>query len=399
MRALLGAVALAAALALPATADWSFDEAKAVGGEAREGVFHQLDGTARQHLAVDEGFVAAAWSDNADGSYQARAAFRALGEDFGAVQTLSTGAEGYQPVVVALGDGRFLFAWEQDQRVWMRTATAQGLGPAVQVDEAQSTEPSLAAHSEHGVVAAWVRREGRVMRLYSAPLRVAGDGALELGDARPVDPEPAARDQLYPSVAVTDAGVVIGWEDRRHGHTRLYTGFRPHGGDFGAPRGLNDQPQGPRTALFGAGSGVTRVALAARGDRVAAVWMDKRDYRSGYDVFAALSEDGGRSFGANEMVQDMFGAETPQWRPAVAMDPGGLSLAVWDDTRDDTPDLWMSWREDGEWSDDVAVAPAYGPGAHTSPAAAFGPDGRLHLLWTSRTQEGLSRLGYVEAGR
>jgi hypothetical protein len=237
------------------------------------------------------------------------------------------------------------------------------------------------------------------MRLYSAPIRVADEGGLELGQARPVDSEPAARDQLYPSVAVTDAGVVIGWEDRRHGHTRLYTAFRPHGGDFGAPQGLNDQPQGPRSVEFGAGSGVTRVALAARGERVAAVWMDKRDYRSGYDVFAALSEDGGRSFGANEMVQDMFGAETPQWRPAVAMSPDGLPLAVWDDTRDDSPDLWMSWREGGEWSDDVAVAPAYGPGAHTSPAAAFGPDGRLHLLWTSRTEDGLSRLGYVEAGR
>lgn len=395
-----GWLAGALLLASPALAEWQFGPDLTVGEAPRGGLFHQLEGTARQHLAVNgEGTVAAAWADNADGSYQVRAAFRAHDEpEFGAAQQLSTGREAYQPVVVAVG-GVFLFAWEQDGHVWLRSAGPAGMGPATRIEAMESTEPALAAHPAHGVVAAWARRESGVMRIVSAPVSLGGDGGVRLGEVRPVDAEPAARDQLYPTVAVTDAGVLVGWEDRRHGHTRLYTAFRGHGGAFSAPRLLNDLPTGPRTAEFGAGSGVTRLALAARGDRVAAVWLDKRDYRSGYDVFAALSEDGGASFGPNEMVQDMFGANTPQWRAAVALDPEGLPLAVWDDTRDDTPDLWMSWREDGEWSDDQAVAPGYGTGAHTSPAAAFGADGRLHLLWTSRTAEGWSHLRYTSAER
>jgi hypothetical protein len=394
MRALL----LAAALALPVQAQWTFEPPLTVDGEPRTGVFHQLDGASRQHVAVDEHYVAVVWSDNSDGSYQARAAFRRAhgGAGFGAAQVLS-GGEAYHPVVAAVGSGPFLFAWEQDERVWMRSGGPEGLGPPVQVDEAEATQPALAADPVHGIVAAWARREDGILRVVSAPVRVDESGVVSLAAAAPVDAEPARRDQLYPAVAVTPPGVVVAWEDRRDGHTRLHTVFRPHDGAFGELRDLNDRPRGPRTVEYGAGSGVTRVALSARGERVAAVWMDKRDYRSGYDVFAALSEDGGQQFGGNETVQDMFGANIPQWRPAIALGPDGLLLAVWDDARDDTPDLWMSWREGDEWSDDQAVAPAYGPGAHTSPAAAFGPDGRVHVVWTTRTTEGLSLLGYVVA--
>ena len=397
----LGLAAAAALMSVSAHGQWQFQDPHWSGGDPRAGVFHQLDGAARQHVAADEGHVAVVWSDNADGSYQARVAFRPLpgGEPFGPVETLSSGEEAYHPVAVALGDGRFLFAWEQDDRVWMRSAMPGAMGPIVQVDEMASTQPALAAHPEKGIVAAWVRRENGVSRVVSARLTLDEAGAVHLAEAVPVDTGTPERDQLYPAAAVTPSGVVVAWEDRREGHTRLHFVFRTHGGEFGPLQDLNDRREGPRSQIYGAGSGVTRVALTARDDRVAAVWMDKRDYQSGYDVFAALSDDGGRSFGANEMVQDLFGAEIPQWHPAVAVDPEGLPLAVWDDPREDTPDVWMSWRASGGWSDDVEVAPAYGPGAHTRPAAAFGPDGRLHIVWITRTEDGLSRLGYVEARR
>jgi hypothetical protein len=384
---------------VPVQAQWEFAEPLWPAGEARVGVYPQLDGTARKHVAVDEAHVAVVWSDNRDGAYQARAAFRALDgrAGFGPVQTLSTGGEAYHPVVLSLGNGRFLFAWEQDERIWTRTGGADGLGPARQLEVLQSTQPALAGDPELGLVAACVRREDGVQRVVSASLEVDGADVRQVDEPVPVDPMAPESDQIYPTVAVTPSGVVVAWEDRRGGHTRLYYAFRGHEGAFGALRDLNDRRQGPRTQMYGAGSGVTRVALAARDDRVVAVWMDKRDYRSGYDIFASVSDDGGRMFGANEMVQDMFGAEIPQWHPGVGISPQGTPLAVWDDPRDDSPDVWMSWREGGGWSDDVQVSPAYGPGAHTRPAAAFGPDGRLHVVWTSRTDNGLSRLGYVEA--
>ena len=379
-------------------ADWRFDAPMRVGEAPRAGLFHQLDGAGRKQVAVDAEQVAVVWSDNAGGSYQARVAFRALeGGDFGPARQLSGGDEAYLPVVVALGGGRFLFAWEQDERVWLRSGSATELGEPLPLDQVESTQPALAADDAGRVAVAWVRREDGVLRLYSAPLRLAADGGLSVGKAVPVDKEPARRDQLYPSLALTTTGLLVGWEDRRHGHTRILTALRPHAGGFSPPRELNYQRGGERTVAFGAGYGVTRVALAAHGARVVAVWMDKRDYRSGYDVFAAISTDGGETFAANEAVQDLFGANIPQWRPAVALSPQGDALVVWDDTRDDSPDLWMSWREPGGWSEDLAVSPAYGPGAHTAPAITFDPRGGLHLLWVSRDEAGISHLRYARA--
>lgn len=391
---------LCALLSSGASAEWQFSAAREVSGPARAGLFHQLDGAGRKQVAADAEQVALVWTDNAAGSYQARVVFRALeGEGFGPVRQLSTGAEAYLPVVAALGDGRFLFAWEQDERVWLRSGSAAGLGDPVRLDEAESTQPALVADGAGEILVTWARREDGVLRLYSAPLQLAEDGRPEAGPARPVDAEPARRDQLYPSLALSPAGLVVAWEDRRHGHTRILTAFRPRGGDFTPPRELNEQPETGRSVEFGAGYGTTRVALASRAGQVVATWMDKRDYRSGYDIYAARSLDGGRTFGANEAVQGLFGADIPQWRPAVAIAPDGTALVVWDDTRDDSPDLWVSWREAEGWSEDQSVPPAYGPGAHTAPAVAFDPRGGLHLLWTSRDEAGISRLHYARGNR
>jgi hypothetical protein len=398
----LSVFALFLQLALASTAvaafDWQFAVPLTVGEAPRAGLFHQLDGTGRKQVAADGEQVAVVWADNAGGSYQARVAFRALdGEGFGPARQLSSGAEAYQPVVVALGDGRFLFAWEQDERVWLRSGTVVELGTPVQLEKMESTQPALAADAAGRLEVAWARREDGVLRLYSASLHLTKDGSLTVGKAQPIDAAPARQDQLYPSLGLSATGLVAAWEDRRHGHTRIVTAFRPHKGKFTPPRELNDQPEDPRSVAFGAGYGVTRVALAARDEQVVAVWMDKRDYRSGYDVYAAFSADGGEVFGANESVQDLFGANIPQRRPAVALSPQGTALVVWDDTRDDSPDLWLSWREAGDWSEDLAVPAGYGPEAHTAAAIAFDPQGGLHLLWTSRDAAGVSRLWYVQA--
>ena len=93
-------------------------------------------------------------------------------------------------------------------------------------------------------------------------------------------------------------------------------------------------------------------------------------------------------------MQDAFGANQPQWHPAVAVASEGTIAVVWDDPRDGSPDLWLSWREDGVWSDDLAVPGASGPGEQDNPAIAFDAEGGLHLAWVERTPAG-ERVRYV----
>ena len=101
-----------------------------------------------------------------------------------------------------------------------------------------------------------------------------------------MEPKLPPAPELYPSIALSPAGIVVAWEDRREGHTRLFTTFSADGRRFTAPRPLN-QPLHKRREKFGRGTGVTRGNPATLpGRTVAAARMDKRYFRNGYQLYA-----------------------------------------------------------------------------------------------------------------
>lgn len=382
-------------IASPAFA-WEFDTALTV-APAREGVFHHLEAAGRASLAVDGKRVGLVWEDNRRGRPEVYLALKGAGDRFAAPMRISAGGTAYEPAIAALNGGGFVLAWEEDERIHARLVVEGAAGPVVQVDDAPGMQPTLSAGPDGGFVLAWVRKTGPESVLTRSG--IAREGVLRLGKVRAVEGEPPAAEKLFPSVAATGIGTVAAWEDRRHGHTRLYYAFAPKGEGFGAIRQLNELIPA-RSAEFGRGTGVTRVDLSTGDDgQVAAVWMDKREFEGGYKVYAALSRDGGRGFDANEKVQDVFGDTVPQWHPAIAVAPDGLVMAAWDDRRDDSSDVWMSWRTDDGWSDDLPAGPAYGPGEQSHPVLAFDADGVLHMAWVARTPEGLTEIRYATARR
>ncbi|PKM43004.1 MAG: hypothetical protein CVV05_16835 [Gammaproteobacteria bacterium HGW-Gammaproteobacteria-1] len=393
----LATALLGLTLALPLQAEWVFADFEAVSGTPQAKLFPHLESAGRGNLAAGGGQLALVWEDNRDGSPQVYAALRDLGRTgFSAPRRLSTGAEAYEPVVLGLGEGRFLAAFEQDGKVVMRVFSAAAQGPLATLDAAASAQPTLAA-GKVGLHAVWGRRDGRFLRLVSAPLTVDGLKP-HAGAARAVDTSPAQDEQLYASLVATAGGYALAWEDRRAGHTRLLTATSSDGRKWSEPQPLNEIPRSgtARELGLGRGPGVTRVCLAGDGaDTVAAVWMDKRDFLSGYDIYAGVSTDGGAGFGANEKAQDVFGAEKPQWHPAVAVTPHGV-VAAWDDPRDDSPDIWLAARAGGkDWSDDFTLDGARGTGSQDNPALLW-HGGRLHLAWVHRDEQG-GQVRYAQA--
>lgn len=397
-----GAVFVAAWMGLSpsvVSAAWEFGAPVAVTGEARERVFHQLESAGRKNLAVSGQTVALTWTDNRTGVAQVYVALKALADErFEREWAVSSGGKAaYEPAVVPLGDGRFLLGWEEADGVWLRAAMPSGLGPPLRLSAAQSRQIALAPLGEAGTVAAWAQKAGDHARIVIARVRLdSATGAVHAEAPQPVEAAPPQQDQLYPSLAVRGANtVVVAWEDRRHGHTRLYYACSREGKGFTAPRGLNETSPSP-SARFGRGGGVTRVALASAGDKgVAAAWMDKRDYQSGYDIYAAFMT-GDCRFGANEKVQDQFADQTPQWHPAIAMLPGAEAVVAWDDTRDGDADIWLSWKASPGWSENLAVPDASGRGHQDNPVVALDAQGNLHLAWLERTQPGgPSKLMYM----
>lgn len=379
--------------ALPAAAaSWEFSAPIEVSPE-QSGVFHQLDGSGRKHIAVSGDTVAIVWEESHAGATQVNAAFKSLPDPVFHVVRASDGAGGV-PAVAAIGGGRFVLAWEQDGEVWTRTAEAAALGPPQRL-AAKAAQPSLAA-LDGKLVAVWSEEINRHPRIRLARLKVEGQAVRLSGAARDVDRAPPAAEQLYPDVALTPAGVTVAWEDRRRGHTVLLYAFSKDGRRFGRPAILNKQPP-KRSEVYGKGTGVARVVLARHDARgVTAAWLDKRNFLEGYDVYAAFARDGAR-FGKNQQVQDEFGNAFSQWHAALAADAAGRVAVMWDDDRDGSADLWLAWpTAAGRWSENLAVPGASGDGQQASPAIAFDAAGDLHCVWVERADpESPTRLRYV----
>jgi hypothetical protein len=404
------AAALAALLVAAPVGAFDFGARVAVTAAHGPGIHHRLVSSGRNNVAAGGGTVAVAWEDNRGGRSEAYVAFRRGAEEGFAVEhRVSGGGEAFEPAIAALGGGRFLVAWEEAGRVWLRLASADGLGPAHAVDETPGRQATVAAAGGRAQVA-WVQpgpagplvRHGRVDW-------EPGSGRLRVADAVTVDPVEQHAYQAYPALAaLADGAAVVVWEDRRFGHTRLLFARREPGGGFGAAQGLNafnaPRPDPGETAEpVRLGSGVMRPVVASA-DRLAAAWLDKRDLGSGYAIWGAVSRDGGRAFARDEKIQDDSGGSqaVPHWNATIAGNPGGLVVVAWDDAReawsdpDETGDVFVSWSFSAGWSGDHPVAVASGAGRQSQPAVAIDERGTVHLAWTEQPQlRGPSRLWYA----
>ena len=380
----------ASALAAP----WEFAEPVTVSA-ARPGVFHHLEAAGRRSIAVSSGMVAVVWEDNRDGTPRAYVAFRAAGKSEFVLQRLSGMQEAYEPVVAALSRGGFVFGWEEGGHVWVRTGGPAGLGPALKLSGAEAAQVALGA-GELGVFAAWAERSGKHMAIRVTRLK---PGATLDAEPTKAVTAPQADDQIYPALVVLKSAVVLAWEDRRDGHTVILHARTRDGKRFSNAQILNEQRE-RRSQTFGRGTGAARVALARLdAEHASAVWLDKRDFEGGYDVYAALSEPGALRFQHNERVQDEFGNNIGQWHAAIAAQSGLLAIA-WDDDRDGSSDIWLSWREASGWSENFAVPGAAGAGIDTSPAMVVDEDGHLHLAWIEQQNaDAPTRLRYIEGRR
>jgi hypothetical protein len=404
MKRLLACLALwlpAAALASP----WAFSEPLTVNDGTADRYFHHLDGAGRRHVAASAAAVAVAWEDDRSGAPQVYAAAKPhAANDFSRQWRLSNGAEAYEPAIVALAEDRWLAAWEQDGAVVARLIEAGIPGPLLPLAPAPSRQVTLAVDPAGRVAAAWVREQAAGQLVEAAELQITEEAARPVAVA-PVAPFDGHAYQGYPALAWGPAGrLVVAWEDRRAGHTRLFHSWREGGGAFAAARQLNEHnaPRGPGGEDLNLGSGVMRVALAGGADgELHAVWLDKRNPSSGYAVWGAASADGGRTFGPNRIVQDELGAAVPQWHAALAAGPAGF-VAAWDDTREawgdsaEPGDVLLSWHHGDGWSADLLVPGASGEGYQGSPAVALDPGGALHLVFIERADlSSPTRLRYL----
>ncbi len=379
---------------LVSASPWTFDDPVTVASHSERPYFHHLDGAGRMHIAASSVEVALIWEDDRSGAPQVYVAVKPhSGKSFPRTDQVSDGAEAYEPAITTIGEHRWLAAWEQDGAVVARVIAADGLGPVCLLGEKTSRQVVLASDHSERIAALWAHQQRGGQLIVSADLRVEADKVTLAAPPVPLSRLTDRPYQGFPAAAwAADGRLLVAWEDRRAGHTRLFHSWRDSGQPFAPAHQLNQHfaPTGEEGKHVGLGTGVMRVSLAIdEGGMARTVWLDKRDAKSGYAVWGAASHDGGLSFGPNQRVQDALGDAVAQWHASVAGGKPGF-VAAWDDTREDWADpsepgdVLVSWNSGSGWSDDLLVPGASGEGYQGSPAVTIDPRGDLHLVWIER---------------
>jgi hypothetical protein len=384
-------------LAWPAHAAWTWSEALTVNSALGPTIFPHLESANRQGVAVSGDTVGVVWEDNRDGSPQCYLATKSGSEAKFHPEIRLSQSECYEPVVVALGAGRFMAAWEEAGKIRARVLPG---GTAINLSEIESAQVTLALGAGK-LYAAWAEQAGRFRRIVVARLETDSE-TPGISFAQPVESREPTDGQGWPALAVAgDGSVTVAWEDRREHHTVPMVSHSLDGRDFALPAQLTDLKggggNGPALGL-GAGTGAMRPTLTAWGGQgVAVAWLDKRDFLSGYDVYAALDE--GTRFGRNLRVQDSFGDNMAQWHAKIVGDARGRLVALWDDARDGTPDVWLADWEGKAFGDNETVPGAAGPGEQSDPLATLDAAGSLHVVWLDRDDKAGTRIRYARAER
>ena len=366
MRAAVGLLVL---LTGTAQAAWHWDEALTVNSVRGARIYPHMESANRRNVAVSGTTVGVVWEDNRSGGTQCYLATKPATAAGFQPETQLSESECYEPVVIALDGGRFVAAWEEGGKVHARLLPG---GKALTLSDAEAGQVTLAAGAGK-LYAAWAEQAGRFRHIVVSLLEVRA-GTLQVGPAQPIEAALPTDEQGWPALAVAgDGSVTVAWEDRRERHTVPMTSYSSDGRRFSAPVRLNDLPKGGgqgRALGLGAGTGAMRPTLTAWGAQgLVAVWLDKRDFLSGYDVYAAF-DPGTRRFGPNVKVQDSFGDNMAQWHAQIVGNADGRLLALWDDARDGTPDVWMADWGGAAFGDNVAV-PAAAALARTQPVPCW----------------------------
>ena len=273
------------------------------------------------------------------------------------------------------------------------------LAPGARVEE-----PHAVALPDGGIAVAWgsVREDGTADILCAR----AGEG----GVGPPVRVNPSggsavAGRQVGPRLAVVpgDRGrsrLLVSWVDRgRDPSGDILVASSEDGGlSFGPPVRVN--------ADAGLAGQEYHDIAALPGGAVTIVWLDERDAPASTpnrkQVYAAVSRDGGRSFGANRKLTDSPEGVCPCCRPGLSASARGSFHVVYRDRAGD--DLVIRTRHLDPGSEDfsgpvtLSRAPWRNDGCPVDgPSVLAGSGDEVHVAWMDAS-EGAEALWYARSG-
>jgi hypothetical protein len=209
----------------------------------------------------------------------------------------------------------------------------------VPAEDGDAAEPAIAAGRDGTVYIAWVEHRGKEADVMLA--RMSREGLLQGTPAR-VNPKAGEATAWFgdpPTLAVAGDGTLyVGWTARvespsDHADDLYLSASHDGGRTFAPPVKVNDDE---KPAVHGMHS----LAIASNG-RIYLAWLDERNtapvaiekratgnqqMESNREVFTSFSDDGGRTFSANQRVATKV---CPCCKTSLAVAPDGRVYASW----------------------------------------------------------------------
>lgn len=293
------------------------------------------------------------------------------------------------PSVVRLDDGTLVAHWLEKSGP---DTYAYDVRLARSSDNGKTWSPSFIPHSdgtktEHGFASLFQMPEGGLGLVWLDGRNMkpgsheghGGDMTLRFGrfdrewrqtaetelDARVCECCPTA-------VAVTADGPIVAYRDRSANEVRDISVTRLENGKWTAPLPVHaDEWRVPACPVNGP-------SLSARGRQVALAWFNAKD--DAPKAFAAISRDGGRTFGAPVRLDE----QASLGRVDVELLPDGSAIAAYMEFADQKAQFRVRrLRADGTVSAPVTIAGMVGNRSSGYPRMAFHGD-ELVFAWTER---------------
>ncbi|MCD6383516.1 MAG: exo-alpha-sialidase, partial [Thermoplasmata archaeon] len=192
--------------------------------------------------------------------------------------------------------------------------------------------------------------------------------------------------QTMPSSASYGEHLYIAWQEYTVGTSDIYLReLNLSTREWSAPVMIDDSRR--NSQIWDDGSSQKKVAIAAEGDTVAAVWLDDREGK--YLVYASISQDAGKSFGKSYPV--WIDTRGVQKDPDVAIKDDKIYV-VWADTdeapvTDEGRIYFCSGLISGTvitFGEVVAVSPAVSLMAAKEPAVWVDEEGGIYVVWSGQ---------------
>ena len=203
--------------------NWEFSPATPV-TQNNSKTFHHLESAGRRNIVVSSDIVGITWEDDRSGTASIYLALKNKQQNsFITELKISADKDAYEPSIIALSNKRFAISWEENEHVFVRVVSVENLKkPSLTTIFKLPVKPAMQASLTtqnnllYVVFSEYFEHHHRIRLIQ---LNINPQQQLSLKENCLVDAQDVKEDQLYPTAVVVDQNIILGWEDRRLGHT------------------------------------------------------------------------------------------------------------------------------------------------------------------------------------